>query len=714
MDPIFTPFLVSLLAPAIGAEIAGFVAPLLTGVLLAAGSILLNSLLAKPPPKPGDGRIQIQETVPYKTFGYGTARVSPTIHLHEVDPNGSLALGGIMAAHRVKEFQRYYLNDDEVTIQGDGTVNALTDGAYGHGQIHIFTRLGVDPETAESFLVSRLSPTWTNDHRGDGLAQMYVYCSATGPDRFGKIYKNGKPQFSAALDLAFVFDPRSTDQLSTDPETWEWSKNPVLGILHYLCFSEFGPQRSYALAVEPVIEQWIEEADICDELFDLKHGGTIKRYEMGGWSTTSTLPRDLLKLMLATCDGWLCERGDGCVLIRVGKFRPELAVAIDEAFIEGFQVQDDLADEDETNHLNVTFSSPDHHYSTQATDPFDDIALQTQRGYVRESALALDWVQHNAQARRLGKREFFRNTNRLRGEIDVRLSRLNAAYERWAYITSPSGALPRLNAQYIEQRGTQLSLTDLSFKMTFIGIDATIEDWTAATDEGEAPAVPEPPVSAGPPQPVDPAAEAHLFDVGGGVTGVRLLVSCQDTVRTDLTYVVRWRDASLVSGDPPGDWHTDNHSEDPIIPSTGRIAFFTGAVDGDTLLDVEIASRAPKGTLSDWSETVQITAIIDTTPPGDVTAFTVIDNGDGTADVSFTTADSAHFKSYAIYRADAVSGVVFADASVVVPDTETARNRSITYTDASIPGPGDYDYWILSKNPSAVETITGPVTVTIA
>ncbi|MCC7623182.1 hypothetical protein, partial [Klebsiella variicola] len=114
-----------------------------------------------------------------------------------------------------------------------------------------------------------------------------------------------------------------------------FSKNSVLCLLWHECFNPFGTKRDYTRAILPVIDMWMEEADVCDEDVAKASGGTEKRYECNGFDSAERDPKAGTNAILATMDGWMADRGDGALLIVAGKVREKYIVEITDADILG-------------------------------------------------------------------------------------------------------------------------------------------------------------------------------------------------------------------------------------------------------------------------------------------------------------------------------------------------------------------------------------------
>ncbi|MBN9054240.1 MAG: hypothetical protein J0H80_10790, partial [Rhizobiales bacterium] len=191
------------------------------------------------------------------------------------------------------------------------------------------------------------------------------------------------------------------------------------------------------------------EANICDEDIPRASGGTEKRYECNGWDTTENGPKAATNAILAACDGWICERGDGALLFTVGKFREDRVAVLTDADIIGHQIQYDVLFEDAINRLVPKFTYPATDYTTSDTDFFEDTAAQLEDGRILSEDANYQWVHQWRQARRLGKRDWLRLRQKVKGTLDVRLSGLDAIYARWVRVETPN-RLPRLNGKLIE------------------------------------------------------------------------------------------------------------------------------------------------------------------------------------------------------------------------------------------------------------------------
>lgn len=608
-DPIITPLLIGGLAT-IG--ITGTTATIVAGIVsfvIAAGISLLAYALAPKPAGPEDVKIPVQQSVPPRGFVYGQARIAGAVLCYE-EKDGDLFYIAAIASHEITSFDQFYLHEDRVAIDSDGVVSTIDkdDGRYQDGNISLYMRTGEDPSTAITEFVTGLGTSvWDSSHRGDGIALIGMICQRVEKQQFQKTYPFGAPRPSVVVKGAKVWDFRDSGQDPENPATWEYSENAALILAHFECFNEFGPRRDYTKAIVPVQSDWELAADICDENQALDYtSGSEKRYHIGGYATTENEPKAVRAMILMACDGWFVERGDGAIVLTVGKFptdpddATEVPVITDDDII-GFHVQNGVADEEVVNRLLVRFSSPDHDYNPIECDPFDDDTDQLARGKVREQTYDVTWAQSFTHARRLGKREMFRQSQRKRGYLDLKLSAINSAYKRWSKIEST--VIPGLNGVFIENRSCRFNLMQGGFRMDFLITDNSIDTWDPATDEGTEPTIPDEEISVLP-------VPANVVAIPRNNSGGKILRVSFDTMDTDFEFRIRWRISDTdpaTTDNQPGEWFEEEHTEAPTSTSGGtRLYFKTGPVEENEILDVQIAVVDSGDTLGAFSTLVTV------------------------------------------------------------------------------------------------------------
>jgi hypothetical protein len=677
LDPIFTPiFVTALSAAGVGAATAAFIAPVLTGIVVAAGSYLLNAAMAPKPPKPEDGRQSFQSTTPHRIYGYGRGRVAGAKMCNE-EKDGDLFYVAALVSHRIAAFVDFYLNDDLVEFTTDGvSVAEGEDDRYGSRRIKIYRRLGLTPETPYEALVAEIPEIWGANHRGDGTASLAMTCRTVSLEQQSSAYPYGLPQPSAVMEMALVWDFRNPAQNPDDESTWTFSTNPALCIAHHECFSEFGAQRDYRVALLPVINQWKIEANICDEMIARVSGTPEKRYELGGWTTTETDPKGIRAAMLATCDGWFCERGDGSIILTVGKFRePEVIITDDD--IAGFYIQRDEAAEEKTNELSISFTSPSHAYSTVQCDPFIDSDDQLARGKKLITSFDLTWVQSFTRARRLGKREWHRIQQKSKGKLELRLSGINALYTRW--IRVQSNTIPRLSNAIIENRSGKLMLAQAGCDLEFILVTAAVDDWVPATDEGlPPPDVTTPDLDSTLPVPTGFTAASFIRTVNSQPLKY-VKVAADAALRADQSIFF---EASLDAG--------TTYVEIKHERSTKTAEYGPLEDDEEYLFRARTMTSAERK-----SDPTTAVSIAGSALPLSLTPVSFSAAGSPTVSLSVRAANDAGTKALQFRRG--TTAQTFAAATVISDQLANANDvRAATDT----PGAGTWRYWATSKNAS--------------
>nr|WP_246812728.1 hypothetical protein [Ensifer sp. ENS07] len=699
-DPIFTPIFTAVLGTggiAIGAATISY-ASIATAIATTALSIGLQAIMAQTPkpPKPEDGRSPLNQSIPYRIYAVGRTRLSGARMLWEARGSKLYSVQAL-AGHKIKSINRYFLNDDEVTVVGNVVTPLTTGGRYGAGSayVRLYTRLGLPTETAYEQFVTDLSSTgvWTADHRGDGQASLAMLAHNADAQDQQEAFPYGAPSPSVELDGALCWDFRDPAQDPEDPSTWQWTRNAAIIIAWHLCFNEFGFGLDYTKALLPVIDLWEEEADICDEDVPLAGGGVERRYQCSGWDTTENGPKSGLNAMLSTCDGHLVARGDGARILTVGKFRESRTAVLTDADIVGHQIQYDVLFDEECNRLVPKFTYPETEYTTTDTDFFEDAAAQLKAGRVLADEADYRWVTQWRQARRLGKRDWQRVRQKVKGSIDVRLSGINSVYSRWVRLETPT-RLPRLTGKTVENRRSVLALTKGGFTMDIVENPAGIDDWNPATDEGQQPPVPPALNAANLDTPVINLVQAKS---NNGSVYIRVVII--DPENGSLIPVVRYRVADIGAG-VPGAWVEQPFPD--AEPSGGYINLNTNTVPVDQLLEVEVAFKSSNGKYSDWSITADVFSTSDPVAPAALTAFTQTSAAPrlGNAVFSVTTPNDSHVKTVKLYRKAAGSGLntavdaPFATLSVGSSSTYTHTDGDTTRTNTIVNGgfAGDTDW----------------------
>ena len=715
-DPIFTPIFVAIFTAAgltgTTLTIAATIASAILTTAIGIGLSLLFSPRPPKPPTPENGAVAVQQAVPYSIYAFGTCRLSGSIMLKE-EVAGNLVYVAALARQKFIRITGMFLNDDAVTVPTSGNqlfgyVAAGADGRYRSNYIFMDTRLGLPTETAYTYIANSAPSVWGSSFRGDGIASVSMQCLAPAANVFAGIYPYQAPAPSVVADTLAIFDPRDVTQSWNNPATWLFSKNAALNILFFECFSPFGARRNYLTAVFPVLSFWIQAANDCDDAMPLKAGGTEPRYQLGFWITTEQDRRATRQTMLTACDGHFLERGDGTIVLRVGKYAAPTVILTD-ADIVGWRVDRGKASDDTINQATARYTSPQNNYSTVETTPLFNAADQAIRpGPAKTAQLDLVAVQSTGQTSRLLKREMSRQNEKTRGSLTIRLSGMNAGYERWILVNS--NTVPRLNGVVIENRKPVISLASQTMTIDFVSSGPQIDTYNPATEESAPPIVPQRPATVGLPIPANVTAIAEQITDASGSSTIFLDVSWDQPLYNgnpwNLNYQVQTR-IHDIGGGTPGAW-TQQTFNSPTIAG-GRVDVATATVLAGTILDVQVSSIATGQTLSTGSTIVQVNTSIATTAPGTPGGLAAT-GGVGSASLSCTNPNSANFSAVQFYRAS--HGGSFATATAIGGLRYGAPSGTSTYGDTV--AAGTWDYFATAQNSSGVlSSPAGPVVATV-
>jgi hypothetical protein len=287
-------------------------------------------------------------------------------------------------------------------------------------------------------------------------------------------------------DAQKCFDPREVSHDPDDESTWAFTQNPALHLLTYLIRTTCGGMGfDYARRIQPSEADWIAAANVCDESVTLKAGGTEAKYEAGGIYTHDTEPAAVMRALLDSMDGWLAEAGDGSLKLVAGKYSAP-TVTINDDHIIGYSWNPYRPDEQAVNELQGSYTSALHKYEEIQGDPWIDQADIDERGVQRSQTIELPWVQSHGQHRRLLKRAMKRLTAG-RGVLVTTLYGLQCIGER--YIKIENSDVAGMADVVGEVQNLKIDFEAMRVEIAFVVIDSTIDDWTPASEEGDAPPV---------------------------------------------------------------------------------------------------------------------------------------------------------------------------------------------------------------------------------
>ena len=334
---------------------------------------------------------------------YGRTKIGGAVVYKEAtDNNKFMHIVVALAGHEVEEIETVYLNDEAVTIDGDGFVTAPSkyvieeDGEDTRYVVRINKHLGSATQAADEDLVDESASKWTNDHRLQGIAYIYARLEFEAD-----AFPNGEPNITAIVKGKKVYDPRTS--------TTAWSDNAALCFRDYLT-SDYG-LNSPADEIDDALT--ITAANICDVNVSLAVGGTEKRYTTNGAFSTGVKPADAIDSLLRPMGGmlWYAQ----------GKWRAKAAAYVtptltfDEDDLRStLQINTRHSRRDNFNIVRGTFRGSESNW--QFSD-FPEIKsntfIQVDNGQESAMDLELGMVSSAATAQRIAKIALYQNREQL-------------------------------------------------------------------------------------------------------------------------------------------------------------------------------------------------------------------------------------------------------------------------------------------------------------
>lgn len=589
-----------------------------TYALAAAGLVLGSGLLVRKPdvPKPEDGSYNLKQNIPSLAYVLGWVKKGGDyVFLEEKDGDAYHIM--VDAAHEIEGYIQHYLHDEKITLDGSGVITAP-----GHfdDNVVIKTRLGLNAETAYSEVVAAFPTIWTNDHRGDGLASVFMKVIGTGQKGFMKMFPNNMPERSSVIAGLKPFDPRTSTSLFT--------RNLALHRLWHVTH----PVGMKLTRDDVYLPEWSHAADVCDQNVINRDGVAEKRYHGGFWFRANNDPVEVGRVMDQAAEMVVYERPDGLVGVHAGEFvEPDITLTADE--VVSFSLDANTRDTSNVLAVRGRYTRLDLDYNQADAaiygDPYVD-GDDTERTKTIDNQA----VQSHNHVQRLQKIAFIR-ANAPRVSIVAHYEPAeNVPYRRFVRVNIP----PKLPNVIVELTSTPtLSLRDLTISFSGIIVPADLYAFDAATEEGE------------------PGNDVVPLESGGVAkpTGFDVLIK-QDTVSgvkvpygdaswthvsDKLTYELEWQPTDL--SDPPRS----------ISSEAGEDSVRSGYLEDG--VEFRFRLRAWGGsTYSDWTSYIIRTAVADTIAPLSLASFsqTAAAPHLGNAVFSFATKNDAHVRSVKLYR----------------------------------------------------------------
>jgi len=345
----FAPILAPQLLSAIGTTTATALATAAATAVVATGLSVAASigfaLLAGKPSTSATPSIS-RQSIANSWIIYGKRRVGGLLIFFH--PVGKSYRYFVIAAagHRCKGAIRWFLGDEEVTVNSAGLV---TSGKYA-GNAWLWFYRGTEDQIANPVFVAETGGKWTVNHRGREVALIYAK------------FRMSKDVVSAGMPNITV-EVEGKDDIA-DPRTDEtgYTRNAALVFYDWMAMArEVGGFGCYE---DEIDGDWVAaQANVCDEEL-VTPAGTEKRYEFDSYIQTGAAPSEVRDTFVTCCAGTFTYSG-GKMLMRPGYYVPPSNTLLEADLSGAFTVPAMLSADEVATEVTGTYIEPDMY---QATD----------------------------------------------------------------------------------------------------------------------------------------------------------------------------------------------------------------------------------------------------------------------------------------------------------------------------------------------------------
>lgn len=659
---------------AFGATV-GMIATGAAYLLLAGAAYLVSAAFApqKPEaPKPEDGKFNLKQSVPPLVYVLGRNKKGGDYAFLE-EKGGTAHHITVWAAHHIKGFVDHWLHDEAVTLDGAGFV--VGPGHF-NSKVQIKTRRGDNASTAYGEVTAEFPTIWGADHRGDGLATVYMAVQSVKSEDLQKTFPSHMPQHTVVGEgHDGLIDPRTGNP--------GYSEN-LANFRYWHLTHPVGGKLTRAEMYDP---DWAHAAGVCDQIVLNRTGGSEPRYHGGLWFRANNDPVQIGRLMDQAAEMVLYERPDGKIGVHAGEdVTPDIRLTANDIVSLSYDPNKRRA----SNVLAVRgrFTDPAKGFNTVdaaiygSPYPTDD---------ERTKAVENQAVQRHNHMARMQKLAWLRaNAPRVKAVAHYEPAR-EVPYRRFVRMHLP----PKLTEAVIEVIGRPtLSLRNLTYEFEGIVVPPNLFAFNAATEEGEPGASVLPVERDNVPAPVNFELVIRQEDVGGGSTAA-FGEATFDFQNATFQYELEWQ---KVSG--------------------GEIQQRLG-VAGETMVRslyladgvaYRFRSRTwSAGTPSEWTGDLIRTATADPVAPGPVTGVSAA-GGVGEVTFNWTAPNSSNYVGSRLYLNDTntMTGATLVAVEYGAPNS--ADSRVVT----SVPAGTLYGF-VVAINGSGIPAApvsTGAITVT--
>lgn len=645
-DPVSATILIGALASSLPAVIAGAtLTSILTTFAVTAALGFVGQALA---PKPKNSGPSSEGAFVQNNLGsaldhaiiYGETKVGGVVTYAATTNNETILHRMIAhAGHKCDSVVSYFLNDEEITVESDGSVSAPARFA---GKVYIETKLGADDQTAVDLHGFGATVTyeegddeWTSDHRMQGICYTYAafkFSTAAFP--------NGVATLTAIIrGRDDIHDPRD--------DSTGWTDNAALCIRDYL-------RSPFGLAVdddELDDTAWADAANVSDESVALAAGGTSARYTCNGTFTTASTPAKVINEML-TCMGGMFWYSQGQFGSRAAAWDAPTLSFDENDLIAPLSITTRHSRRDQINSVVGTFRGAESNY--QATDYAKQSSatfLAVDGGQEAETDLQLPFTDTSPMAQRIAKIALYRQREQIQCSVSMGLSGFKAKIGDIIQLSNARMGWTNKAFEVIEWSfGLESDLT-LTTSMGLQEISEGVYAWDAE----------------------EKAFEANNSTLLSAFAVPDIGLTLSDEIRLSAQSIVGVLVAEVTCGQPTRVSQVELQFKESSAPDTGWRTFstgplgqheVTGLVEG-TNYDIRARAINTFGIAGDYLESTDFAYAPEGDPPADVTGFDRTISG-GTAFLKWTPVSDIDASHYEIRHSSLTSGADWATATVVI------------------------------------------------
>lgn len=298
------------------------------------------SLLAGKPSTSGAAPSVFRQSISNSFIIYGKRRVGGLlIFFHPIGKDWRYFVIAV-AGHRCKGVVRWWLNDEEVFVDGSGKV--LT-GKYANNAWLWFMR-GTEDQAAHPTFVAETQGKWTAAHRGRNTALIYAKFKMTDD-----VVQAGMPNITAEVEgKDDILDPRTN--------TRGYTRNAALVFYDWLALPR--EEGGFGAYDDEIDWDWVAaQAGVSDEFVDTP-AGPERRYEFDSYIQTGAAPSEVRDTFVTCCAGAFTYSG-GKMLMRPGYYVPPSAQLKEEDLSGPITVPALLAGDQMSNEVTGTYIEPE-------------------------------------------------------------------------------------------------------------------------------------------------------------------------------------------------------------------------------------------------------------------------------------------------------------------------------------------------------------------